>query len=195
MKKSPHIRLLCPSLILCFLFTCFFKPGFSQENSVKKQQKVPQGFDPDRLVFGGNLGFQFGDVTLIDVSPLIGYQFTEKVMAGVGISYQYYNDTRFTPKFSTSIFGGRVFGRYYFIDNVFAHAEYEILNYDAGFIDPMGFFNTRRVTANNMYVGGGLVLPIAGNAGFNIMILYNLNENSESLYSNPVYRIGFTMGI
>ncbi|MHC1707945.1 MAG: hypothetical protein AB9842_10555 [Bacteroidales bacterium] len=196
MKKyrcSPSI--LTVIILNVVLFTTINYSCYSQNKSSEKQKNRVSGFDPDRLVFGGNLGFQFGTVTLVDVSPLIGYRFTDQIMAGAGISYQFFEDKRFDPDFSTSIYGGRLFGRYYFLENFFAHAEYELLNYDFGFVDPFGYFNTRRVNANNMYVGAGLVLPIGQRSAFNIMLLYNLNENAESLYSNPVYRVGFTIGM
>ena len=192
--------------ILKYLFTPLFLLGFlsllllnmkSQAQNPNDPPKRKSGFvfDPERLVWGGNLGFQFGDVTLIDISPIVGYKFTDKMIGGLGITYQYFQDKRSPQTFSTSIYGGRIFGRYYMLEDLFAHVEYEILNYDGRFVDPYHYFNDSRITAHNFYIGAGYVLPISDNAGLNMMILYNLNENAESLYPNPVYRVGFTVGI
>ena len=39
-------------------------------------------FEKDKLFTGGNLGLQLGTYTLIDISPIIGYYFTNKFSAG-----------------------------------------------------------------------------------------------------------------
>jgi hypothetical protein len=65
----------------------------------------------DRMYFGGNLGLQFGTVTLIDVSPLAGVMITPKFSSGIGATYQYYDDNRFQGSAGSS-YGGRFFTRY-----------------------------------------------------------------------------------
>lgn len=83
----------------------------------------------DRLYFGGNFGMQFGTVTLIDVSPLAGVMITDKYSAGIGITYQYFDDRRFIGG-SSSTYGGRLFNRYNVLPNIFLHAEYESINFE-----------------------------------------------------------------
>ena len=34
----------------------------------------------DRMFFGGNFGLQFGNPTLIDISPLVGFRMTERLL-------------------------------------------------------------------------------------------------------------------
>jgi len=84
----------------------------------------------DRVYFGGGLDLAFGTITIIGASPLVGYMITEKLSAGVGITYQYYKDNRFTPDFTTSIYGGRLFARYNIFDPFFLYNEYEITSFD-----------------------------------------------------------------
>ncbi len=149
----------------------------------------------DRIYFGGNLGLQFGNQTYIDISPLVGYKFTEKFSAGVGITYIYYKQHfKNYPQYdySTSIYGGRVFSRYYFIENLFGHVEVEMLN--------MEVFNTikydyERKNILSPFVGAGYVQRFGERSGIYIMLLYNLNDTPDSPYSNPVVRIGVNLGI
>ena len=97
-----------------------------QENRRPMTEKPPL---KDRLFFGGYFGLQFGTVTLIDVSPLVGLNVSTNFAVGIGLTYQYYSEKY--QSYSTNIFGGRGFARYYFIQNLFGQAEYEILNFEA----------------------------------------------------------------
>jgi hypothetical protein len=45
--------------------------------------------DPNRLVFGGNIGASFGDFTFVNLSPQVGYAFKPWLTAGAGINYIY----------------------------------------------------------------------------------------------------------
>ena len=56
----------------------------------------------DRLWFGGGIGFGFGDVDYVEVSPIVGYSATEKLSVGGGITYRYRNDDRFAESLSTN---------------------------------------------------------------------------------------------
>ncbi|HRY32989.1 MAG TPA: hypothetical protein P5531_08475 [Bacteroidales bacterium] len=192
-----HLPTNIKTSLLALLFTAAFSSGYTQPGKTTQKSKTP---DPvplsERIFFGGDLGLQFGDVVIVDISPLAGYKFTEKLVAGLGITYQYYKDKRFSPAFSTSIYGGRLFSRYFIMENIFAHAEYELLNYDALFVDPYSLYSFKdRITANNVYVGVGYRQPIGGNAAIDLLILYNLNESAQSLYQNPILRMGVVFGI
>ena len=148
----------------------------------------------DRVYTGGNLGLQFGNQTLVDVSPLIGYMFTERLSFGRGFTYQYYRLN--SIDYSTHIFGGRLFGRYLVIKNLFAHAEYELMNYEGITIDSSGIqSDPRRVDIHSMFIGGGFRQPIGMRSAFLIMVLVNLIDDDYSPYNNPLIRAGFTIGL
>ncbi len=183
------------SFFLFFLFLTI--PLFISAQIRGSDKKKSNPFQSDRFFTGGDFGLVFGDVTLIDISPFLGYKVTDKFWTGIGATYQYYRNTNYVPDIKTSVYGGRVFGRYYvgIIENLFAHAEYEVLNYDALFMDPFGYVYQQRLTAHNILVGAGYSQPISENSSLDLMILYNLNENSQSLYSNPVIRLGFNFGL
>lgn len=154
-----------------------------------------QGNDlKDRIYFGGNLGLQFGTITNIEVSPLVGYRFTDKFSAGLGITYIYFktNYNNF-PDFETNIYGYRFFTRYSITQQFYATAEYENLSLE--------FFNSidgsvGRQWVPGAFVGGGYFQPIGRNAGFNIAALYNvLYDDLKSPYNSPwVFRVGITAG-
>lgn len=155
---------------------------------VKKHDEKPFNFW-DRFYAGGNIGLQFGTVTFADISPLVGYKITPKLSVGVGATYQYYHYKDRNIDFTTDVYGGRVFGRYFFTDYLFGHAEYEYLNLEA--FD----FQRRRVDVNSVMAGGGYFQSFGGRAGLSAMLLYNFTPSMYTPYANPIFRIGFVMGI
>ena len=144
----------------------------------------------DKMFFGGNLGLQFGTVTFIDVSPLIGYRITDQFSAGIGVTYQYYHYRDKVYDLETNVYGGRVFGRYFFTDYLFAHAEYEYLNLEA-----FDFFPRRRVDVGSFLAGGRYFQRFSANSGIVVMILYNFTESAYTPYTNPIIRIGINLGL
>ncbi|MCK4664291.1 MAG: hypothetical protein KAT68_15590 [Bacteroidales bacterium] len=147
----------------------------------------------ERIFFGGNLGLQFGTITYIDISPFVGYKIADNLESAIGITYQYYNDRRYTGNvLSTSIYGGKVFIRYIFVENIFAHAEYEILSLETKYFKVMPSANEKkRFLLNNILIGGGYRQKIGQKSFITFTILWNINENINSPYNNPVMRIGY----
>jgi len=150
-----------------------------------------RGFDWKRVTIGGGFGMTFGDLTFIEIAPTFGYYLTDNILAGVGGSYTYYSDNRGGSNWSTSIYGGRIFGQYLF-DNLplLAHTELELINFD-DLVDG-------RVNIVNLYVGGGIQQRFSNNSFFYILALWNLNETKESLYfqpPSPIIRGGIAIGL
>jgi hypothetical protein len=147
----------------------------------------------DRVRFGGNFSFQFGNVTFIDVSPLAFYQATPQLQVGVGATYQYIRFSfRGFNTTSNSIYGGRVFGRFFpfAASPFFAHAEYESLN--AAYFDQL-VGEVRRGWIPGTFLGGGYSQRMGQRAAFNFTVLYNFSWNQfRSPYASPwVVRAGF----
>ena len=146
----------------------------------------------ERLFFGGNFGFQFGRNTFIDVSPLIGYKVTDKLSAGFGFIYNYYSNSYDGNRFNTNIYGGKVFGSYFIVENAFIHSELEAISLESKFFDVgKQFQNQDRFWVESVLVGGGYKFLLGNNSGINAMILFNLNESINSPYRNPIFRLGF----
>ena len=166
---------------------------FSQDinNDIKRNNK---------FFTGGGLGFQFGTVTIIDVSPIIGYMITDNLAIGTSFTYQYLNDKRYSPNYSTNVYGGSLFTRYYMFNDFFAHAEYEILNYDyyTYYFSSNGSFVEKEkmnVTVSNILLWGGYRQLVGGRTYINLMILLYFNESIYSIYSNPIFMIGINVRI
>jgi len=142
----------------------------------------------DRLFFGGGLGLQFGDITIIDVSPLVGVNITDALRGGIGFTYWYFEDSRPGIEFNTTILGGRSFAQHDIYENIFAHLELELLNGEFALQS-----ETRTITS--IFIGGGYRAMIGERSFFNALLLYNINDSVYSPYQNPVIRVGFGFGI
>lgn len=161
-----------------------------------------------RWFVGGNIGLQFGYVTLIDVSPIIGYMVTERLAVGIGATYKYYRIRDFFydsyqgrwQHLQSHIYGGPLFARFFISRQFFAHSEYEFLRfrneiyvqnaaaqrYDKQYVN---------VNVQSMFIGGGYRQFFGKASAFEIMLLWNLNETPDTPYSNPVIRMGFSIGL
>lgn len=146
----------------------------------------------DKVYFGGNFGLQFGNITSIEVSPLMGYRITDDFSAGVGVTYQYFKADFGSYDFKTNIYGGRLFARHRITQQIFAYSEYESLSLE--FMNRN--YEMKREWVPALFLGGGFYLPAGRNMGFSIMALYNLmHDDLRSPYNDPVVlRIGFTGG-
>ena len=163
----------------------------------------------DRLFFGGSFGLMIGSLTDIEISPIVGYYITPRWSAGIGVTYEYYNNkyhwidlrTRIPERFETHIWGGRLFTNYVIVNNVndwiplglnfriFAHVEYEGLSYEKKFLD---YYATGREILNSFLVGGGLRFPMGKRSSMNLTLLWNLNSNLYEYYGNgPIIRLSF----
>ena len=160
-----------------------------------KTPKPASKFDWNKVYLGGGLGLQFGSITLIDLSPIIGYRFSEDLSAGVGISYQYLAIR--DPSFSSNTYGGGPFARYMVYENLFVHVEYQILNSEYFVVDQnQRILGTFREDVHYFWVGGGYRQQLGGNSFLMLTVLYNLNDSELSIYpSNPIIRMGVSFGL
>ncbi len=156
--------------------------------------QINSAFNPplsERISFGGNVGLNFGTITAISISPTIGYRLTEKFTAGVGVIYNYvkYAKQVYGFDFSTNSYGGRVFGRYRFLENVYGSLEYQTLNlaaYDFNTLESRG-----RISVPMLFAGGGYLQPIGEKSFINISLQYDLIQDPYSPYGNPLISVGF----
>lgn len=174
-----------------------------------------------RVSIGGNLGFQFGSVTGITISPEISIRTIDNLYVGFRMIYQYYNykdyfwdnDAKQYLGYESSVYGGGIYLRYYlasifdgFLANIFAHVEYEYQTYTRPYTnnmyghiyDPYG--NTfvpghSVVEINSIFVGGGYRQPIGSRVAMDFLLLFNLNDSYNSPYSNPIFRLGVGVGL
>lgn len=162
-----------------------------------------RGLDRSRLFVGGNLGLSFGDFTYINVSPLIGYRFSELFAGGVQLNTQYesvkYYDgsNRTIRKDRYTMIGAGVFGRVYPIPQLFVHVQPEE-NFLVGkrkFYDgtPEAKYRTH---VTSMLAGLGYAAPMGATSEFTVMVLYDILQEPDSPYGNqPIFRAGVNLGL
>jgi hypothetical protein len=174
------------SFSLMFIFGAFIFTVQGQyfENPPKKESFK------DKLFFGGGLGLQFGQVTLIDVSPIIGYKLTNRLQPGIGLTYSYCNYKTNNIPIEYSTYGGNVFTRFFLFDNIFAHVEAEYLNIKV-YTFSGSSYRTNRQWIDSYLVGAGYFQKMGERGGISFTVLWNLNESELSPYTNPILRIGF----
>jgi hypothetical protein len=173
-------------VVLVLLLYAFVAPA-------QQQDKPSFG---DRIYFGGNFGLNFGsNFTEVELSPLAGYKLTEQFSVGLGVTYIYFKEKipQYNFSYETSIYGGNVFARYFFVENLFAHVETGALNLDVP--QPFYPYTLHREWVQNLLVGGGYRSQIGENSSFIIMLLYDLIDDPNSPYQNPIFRVGFGIGI
>jgi hypothetical protein len=210
--------LICSLTALALLLAIPFH-ALSQKSEKTKNKEMWHRFS-----LGGNVGFQFGSITGIVLSPEIKFRTVDQLYIGAGFSYEYLqiNDyyldwsTKEYVDFKSNVFGGRIFARYYLhslfdnaLGNIFAHVEYEYLTYtrpyvncgqppDGSIVDLNGNWyrpGKQMMEFNSIFVGGGYSQSLGGRASLDLMILFNLNDSYNSPYTNPVFRLGFGIGL
>lgn len=155
----------------------------------------------ERIFFGGDFGLQFGTITNIEVSPVIGLWVLPRIAIAAGPEYKYYAERHIG---STSIFGGRAYTQLVMIQDInniipagihlglFLHAEdeFQSLESDTPFWTN-NMVETKRFNVNSFLVGGGISQPMGRRGSLNIIALWALNDN-YGIYSSPEIRISFT---
>jgi len=152
----------------------------------------------ERLFYGGNLGLQFGTITDIEISPLIGIWVLPRIGIAAGPSYRYYKD----PIDRTSIYGGITYIQFIFLQDLnniiplglhaglFLQAEYELLSLESTFFK-IAPYDTGRFLTGTALIGGGMSQYISQRSSLNLSLLWALNDAGYGIYSNPEIRITF----
>jgi hypothetical protein len=174
--------------------------AFAQDEEIEQKK----GFSKDKMFIGGNFGLSFGDYTLINVSPQVGYRFNRFIAAGVGINGQYVSvkerDFSGNPfrKVSQGVVGLNIFGRVYPINNIMLQVQPE-LNYIFGkqrFYNPRQDFKIDAEIIPSLLVGGGAVLPSGGNNAFIIGVFYDVLQRENAPYgTQPFINFGYNIGL
>ena len=152
----------------------------------------------DRLFFGGNLGLQFGSVTNIQISPIVGLWLLPRLAVAAGPEYWFfkYLDAK------TTIYGGKAYLQYVVVQDlgsvipigahtgIFLHLEDEMLSLESAYWNPVTTSN--RFVVNSIMAGGGISQQIGSRSSINIMALWALNDSGYLLYSNPEIRVSFS---
>jgi hypothetical protein len=176
------------TLAFVFIITAslFYSCLFAQEKESKPSGKWYQ----DRLYTGGTIGLMFGNNTLIEASPMIGYDLYPKFSMGLGFTYLYnrYKDPYYQYKYSTTILGFRGFARFLIVEQAFVYSEYETLGLENSYKNHSS--EKGKFWIDNIYVGGGYRQSIGEKVYYYFMGLINVSETIYTPYTNPLFRIG-----
>jgi hypothetical protein len=176
----------------------------AQETESEKEEK-PKGFQKEALFVGGNFGLAFGNYTLINISPQLGYRFNDYLAAGFGINGQYVGDRlkdfsgRTVYKSSRGVIGLNTFGRVYPFRFLMLQVQPEV-NYlfgkDTYYTgSPTGTFKMDAMIEPSLLLGAGAVLQ-QGRGALIISAMYDVLERDYSPYGRkPVYNIGYNIGL
>lgn len=152
------------------------------------RQSSGSGFDKSKLSFGGNISLQFGDYTVVGISPQVGYDFNKYFTAGAGLGYTYFKDKYYDYKWSSSYLSFDVFGRFYPIEYIVIGIQPEISRMWQSITYYDGYKENESKFVPSFLVGGGLRL-----GGMIAMIQYDVVQDDHSPYGNRLfYSVGYT---
>lgn len=175
--------------------------SFAQDEPAEEKK----GFQKEKIFVGGNFGLTFGDYTLINVSPQVGYRFNDHLAAGLGINGQYISEKYYSYtgqelyKISRGVTGLNIFGRVYPIDQIMLQVQPEA-NYVFGnikYYDGRSPSSTKidALIVPSLLIGGGAVIP-SGRGAFIASIFYDILQDKNSPYgARPIYNFGYNIGL
>ena len=169
----------------------------------QEETEPPKGFQKEKLFVGGTFGVSFGDYTLLNISPQLGYRFNPYLAAGIGINGQYvsvkdrYNGNAYR-KTSQGVLGFNVFGRVYPIQRIMLQLQPEV-NYLFGkqtyYGPPREEYKLDATIAPSLLAGAGLVFP-GGRGAFIMAVFYDVLQNKNAPYGNkPIINFTYNFGL
>ena len=143
----------------------------------------------ENIFYGGYINLSFGSYTVIGIEPMVGYKLTPKLSTGVKVRYNYIKDDRYAQSYSTSTYGGSIFGRYLVTPKFYAQAEAASYNYEY-------YLSGERDWVPFVLLGGGFIQPLGERTWLNVEILFDVLQDDKSPYEDwePFFSIGIGAG-
>ena len=134
------------------------------------------------------------------ISPAIGYRVNDRFSIGPGISYSYNyygadNGRGNSVSYNTSSFGVKGFAQFMVYNQFFVHAEYEVTKAEILAYDQFNQLFVVKRSVQTPLLGAGYRSQISNRAAADIVLLYNFQDNYNSIYPNPVLRFNFLFNI
>jgi hypothetical protein len=151
-----------------------------------------------RIFFGGSFGLQFGTITNIELSPVIGVWLLPRLNVAAGPSFQYFK----YQNEQTILYGGRSYFQFMVIQDfnniipvglnfgLFIQGEYEGLSLEKSFWEYNGEPG-KRIYSGTFLAGAGITEPIGPRASVNFSVLWPMGVQKYEIYDNPEIRISF----
>jgi hypothetical protein len=130
------------------------------------------------------MGGFLGNPTYLMANPMIGYRMNDWWVNGVGFNLTYSSSGRYQEM----MYGSSLWSRAYIVKTIIAHSEFEMLRREAR----NQFGNQAAVDVPVWLVGAGY--NSGGRISFSAMIMYDLIQDPNSPYSNPIFRVGGLFG-
>lgn len=146
----------------------------------------------NKWTFGGGLGVSFGSNKSFgfEVSPRVGYRFTNDLEGGVMGSVNWQS----SDYYKSTMVGVGPFINYYFARSFYVSGsvQHYFINYKDKFYD---YKATAEETA--LYLGGGYMQKIGNNSYLQLGVMYNVlyKENNSIFSGGLVPNIGFVVGL
>jgi hypothetical protein len=179
-------------ILIAFCFITFFKIDIASaqkdtidfnDNPTKTNKKKLS----DKVFFGGTFGLQFGTVTSVNISPVVGYRIIPQVECGFGASFDYYRNSFYDYQFT--YYGANAFVRYFPVKNFFIQGSAEMLNVEP--VSSIAGLGGSRVWIPGLLAGGGYRQMLGQKFGSQITFLYNFTMTENTPYENPILQIDF----
>lgn len=144
----------------------------------------------DRVYYGGSVIVSFGDVTRIGIYPMIAYKLKPKLSVGVEAGYEWLKYDNIDQ--TANNYGGSIFGNYRIVPQLYAHAEYQMINYE--------IFTSSTTSERDwvpfFLVGGGFSRLVGKNTWAYVEVLFDVLNDANSPYDNgdPIISVGVGVG-
>ena len=206
-SKTYSLRTVLLITLLLFISFSVISGQKTNEERFPFDQKDKEESPPfkERLFYGGSFGLQFGSITDIQVSPVIGYRLLPRLNVAVGPDYRYYKD----QYAGTTIYGGKGYLQFFVIQDfssifpmgthtgIFLHLEDELLSLKSTFWKPAPIYpyippyTSDRFYVNTVLAGGGISQQLGRRSSLNFIVLWALNDSGYDIYNKPEIRISF----
>ena len=164
-----------------------------------------EGFDRSRLFGGGSFILNFGDITIINISPQVGYRFSRYFAAGVGINGQYSSfktingyDGSTLSREEYGVAGLNIFGRFYPIQQIILQVQPEA-NYVWGkvkYYDTNQEYKLDGKIIPSLLLGAGGAIPMGRSGAMTILAQYDVLQNDRTPYGSKVFfSFGYNFGL
>jgi hypothetical protein len=188
-------------VIIC---CCFIGSMVSQANAQDDAPLEKKGFDKSRLFGGGNFALNFGNITIVNISPQLGYRFNDYLAAGVGVNAQYssfrtlnaYDGSTYSRE-NYGVAGLNIFGRVYPIKQVLIQLQPELNNVwgKVKYYDPANEIRLKGKLVPSLLAGAGGAIPMGGAGAFIVMAQYDLLQSERTPYGSRIFfNFGYNFG-
>ena len=187
-------RNIAASLMVLLLFISQSE-AYAQEQNKPAEEKPPL---KERLFFGGNFGLQFGTITDIQFSPVVGMWILPRLAVAAGPNFRFYK----SPFDKTVIWGGKAYTEFIVVQDLnnviplglhaglFLHLEDEVLSLESSFFRTPPY-ESKRFVQNTILAGGGISQQIGRRSSINLTPLWALSDSEYGIYGNPEIRVSF----